>query len=39
MLSKSQIDQFWNDGYLVVPDAVSSSELAAMRGQIAEWVE
>jgi ectoine hydroxylase-related dioxygenase (phytanoyl-CoA dioxygenase family) len=39
MLSKSQIEQFWRDGYLVVPDGVSAPQLAAMRGQIAEWVE
>jgi ectoine hydroxylase-related dioxygenase (phytanoyl-CoA dioxygenase family) len=39
MLSKPQIEQFWRDGYLVVPEAVSASELAAMRGQIADWVE
>ena len=39
MLSKAQIDQFWRDGYLVAPDAVTPAELAAMRAQIAEWVE
>jgi ectoine hydroxylase-related dioxygenase (phytanoyl-CoA dioxygenase family) len=39
MLSKTQIDQFWRDGYLLVPDAVSPPELAAMRSQIADWVE
>jgi ectoine hydroxylase-related dioxygenase (phytanoyl-CoA dioxygenase family) len=39
MLSKPQIEQFRRDGYLVVPEAVSASELAAMRGQIADWVE
>ena len=31
MLSKAQIDQFWRDGCLVVPDAVTPAELAAMR--------
>jgi phytanoyl-CoA hydroxylase len=39
MLSKTQIDQFWRDGFLVVPDALSAPELAAMRRQIADWVE
>jgi len=39
MLSKAQIDQFWRDGCLVVPDAVTPGELAAMRAQIADWVE
>ncbi len=39
MLTKTQIDGFWRDGFLVVPDAVSAAELAAMRGQIADWVE
>ncbi len=39
MLSKSQIEQFWHDGYLVVPDGVSAPQLAAMRSQIAAWVE
>ena len=27
MLSKAQIDQFWRDGCLVVPDAVTPGEL------------
>ncbi|HXU58895.1 MAG TPA: phytanoyl-CoA dioxygenase family protein, partial [Verrucomicrobiae bacterium] len=39
MLSKAQIDQFWRDGCLVAPDAVTPAELAAMRAQIADWVE
>jgi ectoine hydroxylase-related dioxygenase (phytanoyl-CoA dioxygenase family) len=39
MLSKTQIDQFWRDGYLVVPNAVTAAELAAMRAEIARWVE
>ncbi len=39
MLSRTQIEQFRRDGYLVLPGAVSAPELAAMRGQIAEWVE
>ncbi len=39
MLTQAQIDQFRHDGYLVVPDAVTPAELAAMRAQIAAWVE
>jgi len=39
MLKRDEIEQFWRDGYLVVPDAVTPSELAAMRSQIGQWVE
>jgi hypothetical protein len=39
MLNKTQIDRFWRDGYLVVPDAVTPAELAAMRAQIESWVQ
>jgi ectoine hydroxylase-related dioxygenase (phytanoyl-CoA dioxygenase family) len=39
MLSKSDIDRFWREGCLVVPGAVSADQLAAMRAQIADWVE
>ncbi len=38
-LTKFEIEKFWHDGYLVVPDAISSQQLAAMRAQIADWVE
>jgi ectoine hydroxylase-related dioxygenase (phytanoyl-CoA dioxygenase family) len=38
-LSKSEIAQFWQDGFLVVPDAITPVQLAAMRGQIDDWVE
>jgi len=38
-LSKFEIAQFWHDGYLVVADAISPEQLAAMRAQIAGWVE
>ncbi len=30
MLSKAQIERFWRDGYLVVPDAVTAAELSAV---------
>ncbi|HXQ40926.1 MAG TPA: phytanoyl-CoA dioxygenase family protein, partial [Candidatus Udaeobacter sp.] len=39
MLTKTQIDQFHRDGYLVVPNAVTAEELASMRAEIARWVE
>ena len=39
VLSQDQIDAFWRDGYLVVPDAVTPAQLAALRGEIAGWVE
>jgi ectoine hydroxylase-related dioxygenase (phytanoyl-CoA dioxygenase family) len=39
MLSQAQVEQFWRDGYLVVADAVTPAELAAMRTEIARWVE
>src|SRR5579871_2840735 len=38
-LSKFEIEKFWHDGYLVVPDAISPQQLAAMRAQIAGWVD
>ncbi|HKK31796.1 MAG TPA: phytanoyl-CoA dioxygenase family protein, partial [Alphaproteobacteria bacterium] len=37
--TKDQIDAFWRDGYLCVPDAVTPAQLSAMRALIAEWVE
>ena len=38
-LSQSQIDAFWRDGYVCVPNAVTPAQLQAMRGLIADWVE
>ena len=38
-LSREQCDAFWRDGYLMVEDAVTPAELAAMRGEIDKWVE
>ncbi len=37
-LSQEQIDQFWRDGVLTVNNAVSASQLEALRAQFAEWV-
>ncbi len=38
-LTQSQIDDFWRDGYLVVADAVTPGQLAALRAEILDWVE
>lgn len=38
-LTQEQIDQFWRDGVLVVEDAVSPEQLAAMRNEFDGWVE
>jgi len=38
-LTRDQCDAFWRDGYLVVENAVTPAELAAMRGEIDSWVE
>ena len=39
MLSQAQIDQFWRDGYLTVENAVTTTQLAALKQQLADWVE
>ena len=39
MLTQTQIDQFWRDGVLTVPDAVTSAQLNALNAEIAGWVE
>ena len=39
MLSDKQKEQFWNDGYLVVENAVEPNELKALQDTFAEWVE
>lgn len=38
-LTKEQNDQFWRDGVLVVNDAVTADELAALRNEFANWVD
>jgi len=38
-LSQAQIDAFWRDGYLLVEDAVSPDQLAALREVFDGWVE
>jgi len=37
-LSKNEIDGFWRDGFLVVENAVTPAELAALRQDFADWV-
>ena len=39
ILSREQIDAFWRDGYLMVEDAVTPAQLAALTGEIASWIE
>ena len=39
MLSAERIEAFRRDGFVVAPDAVTPAQLAALRAQIADWVE
>ena len=39
ILTQKQKDQFWREGVLVVEDAVTSDQLADLRGVFADWVE
>jgi ectoine hydroxylase-related dioxygenase (phytanoyl-CoA dioxygenase family) len=39
MLTDAQVERFWQDGYLVADGAVTDAQLAAMRAEIARWVE
>ena len=39
VLTQAQKDAFWRDGYLMVEDAVTPKQLAALRGEIVGWVE
>ena len=38
-LTKTQKDQFWRDGFLVIEDAVTDEELNKLRNVFAAWVE
>lgn len=38
VLSPSQIENFWRDGFLTVEDAVNAQELAGLRQQLDEWI-
>ena len=37
-LSQTEIDFFWENGYLVVDDAVSGDMLKALQSQFDQWV-
>ena len=39
LLTKAQKDRFWHDGVLVVEDAVSAGQLAALRAEFQNWVD
>lgn len=39
MLSQAQIDRFWRDGYVVAENAVTPTQLGALRAEIDGWVE
>ena len=39
MLTDEQIGKFWRDGVLIVPNAVTSNQLAALRVDMELWVE
>lgn len=38
-LTQEQRDAFWRDGYLMVEDAVTPAQLAALKAEIEGWVE
>lgn len=38
-LTQEQYDAFWRDGYLMVEDAVTPAQLAALKAEIDSWVE
>jgi len=38
-LTQEQYDAFWRDGYLMVEDAVTPAQLAALQAEIAGWIE
>jgi len=39
LLTQAQKDSFWHDGVLVVDNAVSTSQLAALRAEFQNWVD
>jgi ectoine hydroxylase-related dioxygenase (phytanoyl-CoA dioxygenase family) len=38
VLTREEIDRFWRDGYLTVPNAVTPENLAALKRDFAAWV-
>ncbi|MCP4328569.1 MAG: phytanoyl-CoA dioxygenase family protein [Alphaproteobacteria bacterium] len=39
MLEPPQIDRFWDDGYIVVEEAITPQQLAALRAELDRWIE
>lgn len=39
MLNREQIDDFWRDGYVVAPNAVTAEQLRRLRDDVRAWVE
>ena len=39
VLTQDEIDRYWRDGYLFVPDALTPAQLAALRADFAAWVD
>lgn len=39
MLTPEEVSRFWSDGYLVVPNGVTSEQLAALRAEITAWID
>lgn len=39
VLDDDQINRYWSDGYLVVPDALTPQQLAALRTDFDRWVD
>jgi len=39
VLTREQYERFWNEGYLVVEDAVSQPQLAALNAELDRWIE
>ena len=38
-LTETQVTDFWRDGYVLMDGAVSTGQIAALRGAVAGWVE
>lgn len=39
MLTPAQIDEFWQNGFLTVENAVTPAQLAALNAEVERWVE
>ena len=39
VLSSAEVDQFWQDGYLLLEDAVDTDQLSGLRTEFSQWVE